>query len=220
MLTLGIETATDICAVALLDGEAVLFEASIRLPRSHGRRLAPLIDEAFAHVGRAPLDLDLVAVSAGPGSYTGLRIGMSTAKGLALATEARLAAVPTLDALAATTTERPVAVVLPSRRGEVYAAVASDDASVARPATALALADAAEWLPSVPLALGGPAAPALAEAAPDHGWRRLDLVPSAAAVARLGRQRAEAGDDDDPATAEPSYLKPVAATRPRAIFGA
>ncbi len=219
MLTLGIETATDVCAAALLDGEAVVFEASIRVPRSHGRRLAPLVEQAFAHVGRAPGDLGLVAVSAGPGSYTGLRIGMSLAKGLALATGARLAAVPTLDALASTAPDRPVVVVLPSRRGEVYAAVVGD-ADTARPVAALVLSDADGWLPAGPLAVGGPAADALVDAAPGRDWRRLDLVPTAVAVARLGRQRVGSGPGDDPATVEPSYLKPVAASRPRAIFGA
>ena len=219
MLTLGIETATDVCAVALLDGEDVRFEASIHVPRSHGRRLAPLIGQAFEHVGQTPRDLDLVAVSSGPGSYTGLRIGMSTAKGLVLATGARLVAVPTLDALASVAPAAPVVVVLPSRRGEVYAAVAGD-ADASRPATALALDEARTWLPDVSsLALGGPAANALVEAVPDRTWQRLDLVPSAAAIARLGRQRSEAGDLDDPAATEPTYLKPVAASRPRAIFG-
>ena len=219
MLTLGIETATDVCAVALLDGEDVRFEASIHVPRSHGRRLAPLIGQAFEHVGQPPRALDLVAVSSGPGSYTGLRIGMSTAKGLVLATGARLVAVPTLDALASVAPAAPVVVVLPSRRGEVYAAVAGD-ADASRPATALALDEARTWLPDVSsLALGGPAANALVEAVPDRTWQRLDLVPSAAAIARLGRQRSEAGDLDDPAATEPTYLKPVAASRPRAIFG-
>ncbi len=218
MLTLGIETATDVCSVALLDGDAVQFEASIHVPRSHGRRLAPLVDQAFAHAGRTPADLDLVAVSAGPGSYTGLRIGMSTAKGLALATGARIVAVPTLDALASTADVTPVVVVLPSRRGEVYAAVAGDDA---RPATALSLTDAADWLPaSASLAVGGPAADALVEAVPDRTWQRVLLVPGAVAVACLGQRRAAAGETDDPASLEPSYLKPVAVSRPRAIFGA
>lgn len=221
MLTLGIETATDVCAVALLDGNDVLFDAAIRVPRSHGRRLAPLIGEAVAHVGRTPTDLDLVAISAGPGSYTGLRIGMSTAKGLALATGARLAAVPTLGALAsAAATDLPVVVALPSRRGEVYAAVFGNE-DVARPTSALTLDEADDWLPSAStLAICGPATDHLVEAVPTRDWHRLDLSPSAVTVARLGRERAEAGKNDDPATVEPTYLKLVAASRPRAIFGA
>lgn len=217
MLTLGIETAADVCAVALLDGADVLVRSSVHVPRAHGRRLAPLVAEALAHAGRASADLDLVAVSAGPGSYTGLRIGMSTAKGLCLATGASLAAVPTLRALAHAVAG-PVLVALPSRRGEVYAAVYDGDAEV-RPATALALDDLAGWLPPAPLALGGPGAGRVAEALPDRGWRRLDLVPDAVAVARLGQAAAQAGRLADVAAAEPAYLKPVAAVRPRGIFG-
>ena len=220
MLTLGIETAADVCAVALLDGDDVLVRSAIHVPRSHGRRLAPLVAEALAHAGRAPADLGLVAVSAGPGSYTGLRIGMATAKGLCLATGAGLAAVPTLRALACDA-DGPVLVALPSRRGEVYAALYDGDAELRGP-TALALADLADWLPAAPpggYGLGGPGAGRVAEAAPDVAWRRLDLAPDAVAVARLGARDARAGRLADVAAAEPHYLKPVAAVRPRGIFG-
>ena len=222
MLTLGIETAADVCAVALLDGDAVLVCSSVHVPRAHGRRLAPLVAEALAHAGRTPDALDLVAVSAGPGSYTGLRIGMATAKGLCLATGAGLATVPTLRALAegADAGGGAVVVALPSRRGEVYAAVYAGGAAVREP-TALALADLDAWLPAppdAPLALGGPGADRVAEAASGRAWRRLALVPDAVAVARLGQAEARAGRLADVAAAEPAYLKPVAATRPRGIF--
>ena len=219
MLTLGIETAADVCAVALLDGDAVLVASSVWVPRAHGRRLAPLVAEALAHAGRAPADLDLVAVSAGPGSYTGLRIGMATAKGLCLATGAGLAAVPTLRALA-DGAGGAVVVALPSRRGEVYAAVYDGEAKVRAP-TALALDDLADWLPPAPpggLGLGGPGAGRVAEAAPERAWRRVALAPDAVAVARRGQADARAGRLADVAAAEPAYLKPVAAVRPRGIF--
>ena len=215
MLTLGLDTATDDCAVALLVGDDAVFEATIRVPRSHGRRLAPLVAEALAHIDRQPGELGLVAVSAGPGSYTGLRIGTSTAKGLALATGAALVAVPTLAALASGALGR-VAVVLPSRRGEVYAAVVEGGAEVG-PAAALAVDDVAGWLPPDLDGVGGPGADRLPGLRPD--LPRVDLAASGAAVARLGRRLAEARGPDDPAALEPLYLKPVAASRPRAIFG-
>lgn len=226
MLTLGIETATDVCAVALLSDDDLLAEASVRLPRSHGRRLAPLVAEALAHAGRPAADLGLVAVSAGPGSYTGLRIGMSTAKGLCLAVGADLVAVPTLHALAEGAvpfvSEGPVVVALPSRRGEVYAAafeVRGGALAPLRPETALDLSGAEAWLPTGPLAVCGPGADRLVDAAPDCDWRRLPVDASAARVARLGRRRSEAGGPDSVAATEPVYLKPVAVSRPRGIFG-
>ncbi|MDT0631865.1 tRNA (adenosine(37)-N6)-threonylcarbamoyltransferase complex dimerization subunit type 1 TsaB [Rubrivirga sp. S365] len=219
MLTLGIETAADVCAVALLDGDDLLVRSAVHVPRAHGRRLAPLVAEALAHAGRDAADLDLVAVSAGPGSYTGLRIGMSTAKGLCLSTGAGLAAVPTLRALA-DGVGGAVVVALPSRRGEVYAALYDGDAEVREP-TALALDDLAGWLPPAPpggFALGGPGAGRIADADPERPWRRLALVPDAVAVARRGQAEARAGRLADLAAAEPAYLKPVAAVRPRGIF--
>lgn len=220
MLTLGIETATDICSVALLDGSTALLEASIHVPRSHGRRLAALIREAFDHVGREPGSLALVAVSVGPGSYTGLRIGVSTAKGLALATGARLVAVPTLDALAeaAPAPAHPLVLVLPSRRGEVYAAAVTASGVPLRPATALALPEADAWLPDGPLAVAGPGADRLVEAAPERLWHRLDTVPSGTAVARLGQRLVVARGAGDPAAVEPLYLKSFQPSQPRAIF--
>ena len=236
MLTLGIDTSGDVCAVALLDdgpaGAVVRFRAEIAVPRAHGRRLAPLVAQAFEHVGEPVSALGLVAVAAGPGSYTGLRIGMSTAKGLALATGCAFAAVPTLQALAATARlpnsihpsdkrHQPAVVVavLPSRRGEVYAGAYRPGAvpeETAAPA-ALALDEIADWMPPG-AALGGPGVGALDGL--DIDAPRVEMRATGEAVARLGLARWRATGGDDPAAAEPLYLKPVAATRPRGIFGA
>ena len=91
---------------------------------SHARTLLPLIDEVLAAGGVALRALDLLAVSIGPGSFTGLRIGLSVAKGLALATGLPVVGVPTLAAYADTAGPRPglVCPVLDARKGEVYAA--------------------------------------------------------------------------------------------------
>ncbi len=213
MLTLGLDTSGDVCAVALLDDDAVLFRAEIAVPRAHGRRLAPLVAQAFEHTGRSVSDLELVAVANGPGSFTGLRIGMSTAKGLALATGAAFVGVSTLAALASTATASgTVVAVLPSRRGEVYAGAYADGHDVLPPA-ALAVDEVGGWLPR-PCAVGGPGADRLDPALP-----RVELAASGVAVARLGLRQWRATGGDDPAGAEPHYLKPVATSRPRAIFG-
>ena len=221
MLTLGIETASDTCSVALHDGAEVLAEAALYVPRSHGRRLAPLIYQVFEHVDRAPQDLDLVAVSAGPGSYTGLRIGVSTAKGLALSTGAALVAVPTLDALAEAAGSHtvPLVTVLPSRRGEVYAAAYAASGEPLRPPTALSLTEAGPWVPEGEVAVAGPGVRRLTEAVADRTWRRLRVELSGRAVGRLGARRFAEHGPDDPSTVEPMYLKPVATSQPRAIFG-
>ena len=218
LLTLGLDTATDLCTLALVRDGRVPFEATLDVPRSHGTRLGPLVAQAFEHTGHAPSDLDVIAVSVGPGSYTGLRIGMSLAQGLAISTGAALVAVPTLQALAMTSgIEGPVAAVLPSRRGEVYAAVVEGDAVVV-PAASLSVDAVADWLPEAVVALGGPGIDRLTEVRPN--LPRLTLRPSAVAVARLGERLAEAGLADDGAAFEPLYLKPVATSQPRAILSA
>ena len=213
MLTLGLDTSGDVCAVALLDGDAALFRAEIAVARAHGRRLAPLIGQAFEHAGRDLSGLGLVAVANGPGSFTGLRIGMSTAKGLALATGAAFVGVPTLAALASTASASgTVVAVLPSRRGEVYAGAYREGREVLPPA-ALAVDEVGGWLPR-PCVVGGPGADRLGPALP-----RVALEASGVAVARLGLARFRATGAEDPAAAEPAYLKPVATSQPRAIFG-
>jgi tRNA threonylcarbamoyladenosine biosynthesis protein TsaB len=89
---------------------------------THSERLLPAIDHLLGNAGMAPGDLEGLAVAVGPGSFTGLRIGLSTVKGLALALGIPVAAVPTLDAMAASLPYAmfPVCPVLDARKGEVY----------------------------------------------------------------------------------------------------
>ncbi len=230
MLLLALDTATDRCSVALLRDGAVRAEATIREPRSHAARLVPLIGDVLAGAGVPVHDLDAVAVSAGPGSFTGLRIGVSTAKGLAVAAEAALVAVPTLAALAlgAGPSAAPVLTALPSRRGEVYAALyhVADPTpkAVAAPA-ALDLDALAGWLgeagfpESGPLRLTGDGAPRVLEALGAPSWREpVEAARAAAAVGRLGWARFQRGETENVAAFEPYYLKAFVARPARPIF--
>ncbi|MCH8121713.1 MAG: tRNA (adenosine(37)-N6)-threonylcarbamoyltransferase complex dimerization subunit type 1 TsaB [Bacteroidetes bacterium] len=127
---LALETATDICDVAVFCDKHPIAHRSLHQAKSHAERLVPMIQECLVEAAIEPERLQAIAVSSGPGSYTGLRIGASTAKGLAYATGARIIAVPTLEALAfplLQSTNGPVIGVLPSRRGEVYLAVFEAD---------------------------------------------------------------------------------------------
>ncbi len=209
MIVLGIETATDVCAVGVARGEAVLAAASVHVPRSHATRLARLVAEALAHARLTPAEIDVVAVSAGPGSYTGLRIGASLARGLCLATGARLVGVPTMAALAAEAADRvaggeALVVALPSRRGELYLGVAGAGAP-----EAVALADARAWLDGrmpagVPLACAGPAAEALRDALAPRAVRVLAVAPSGARIAQMGAGIARTVAEGGPF--EPAYI--------------
>lgn len=100
MQLLAIETATDICSVAFVQNNTVLSEVNIYEPRRHAELLAPAIEDQSKRHSIQFSDLDAVAVSIGPGSFTGLRIGLSIAKGLIFGTDIQLIAVPTLLASA------------------------------------------------------------------------------------------------------------------------
>ena len=226
MLTLGIETAADVCSVALVENSQPLVELAILKPRSHAARLAPLIRNALDHATAQPTDLDVIAVSAGPGSYTGLRIGLSTAKGLCLATHAALAPVPTLSALADAALESSddgdtVVVAARSRRGEIYGAayeVQNHALVCTRESAPVVLTDLPEWLPPAPRTwVLGDAASHVHDAIGTTA-RVLSTRPSALPVALRGHQLAEQNQTVDVATFEPSYLKPFEASQPRAIF--
>jgi tRNA threonylcarbamoyladenosine biosynthesis protein TsaB len=99
-MILAIETATDVCGVALIDREKIVGHRSVAEKNVHSERLLPMVEEVLRVASLTVKDLDAVAVSIGPGSFTGLRIGLSTAKGLAIALRVPIIAVSTLDALA------------------------------------------------------------------------------------------------------------------------
>lgn len=100
-MILAIDTATDWVGVALHDGGAVLAEFGWRSRRTQTIELAPAVAQLWARTGVGPTELNAVAVAVGPGSYTGLRVGLALAKGLALGQKLPLVGVPTLDIIAA-----------------------------------------------------------------------------------------------------------------------
>ena len=213
---IGIETATSIASVGIVETDHVLAAQSLPKGGNHARALLPLIDSALHAAGIGLRDLDLVAVSIGPGSFTGLRIALSAAKGLALATGLPIVGVPTLEAYAATAGPRPglVCPVLDARKGEIYAAAyqwEGADLRCVRPPVAI---DPARFAASIdtPCTLIGDGVDAYGEL-----WRlRLSdadlvpfstLAPSGAVVARLGVARADASGTDDLADLEPFYCR-------------
>ncbi len=125
-LILNIETATTNCSVSLSkDGETLVLKEDNSLSYSHAETLHVFIDEVFKIAKLKPSDIDAVAVSKGPGSYTGLRIGVSSAKGLCFALDKPLIAIDTLESLAHQVTIKDGFIVpmLDARRMEVYSAV-------------------------------------------------------------------------------------------------
>jgi tRNA threonylcarbamoyladenosine biosynthesis protein TsaB len=177
---LGLDTATPATVVAVLpdDGEPVELrhEPAPGERPGHARELLPLAEQALDAVGATFADVERIGVGVGPGTFTGLRIGVATARALAQSTGAELAAVSTLDALAeAAGRDRPVLAVLDARRGEAFAAASIGGERVAGP-----VAIAPEELPAFAERAGAGAAATPWLAVGDGAIRFRDrLVPAA-----------------------------------------
>ena len=123
-MILSIETSTEVCSVAIHNQELLIAEKESVEAYSHAERLAPLIEEILKDNNISRKELTAIAVSAGPGSYTGLRIGISTAKGLCYALDIPLITIGTLESMLESIKDNNVSnllcPMLDARRMEVY----------------------------------------------------------------------------------------------------
>ena len=213
MLILGIDTAGRRTGAALVDDEEVLATRSSIGP--HSAALLPMISELLASQALGPAALDLIGVARGPGSYTGLRVGVVTAKALGRATKTAVIGVPTLDAMAREAPEsaRRVLVALHAyKRRVLYGWYERDDRGllVADEPPLLVAAD------SVPRAGHGEAVITDAEALLpdlDHWGAEVPVFEDAALfVARLARSRYLKTATDETYELVPDYLKPPSVT--------
>jgi tRNA threonylcarbamoyladenosine biosynthesis protein TsaB len=208
---LALETSTLAGGAALFESDRLIGEYALNIRLTHSERLMVAVDRLLGDAGWRPADLDGLAVAIGPGSFTGLRIGVSTAKGLALALGVPIAAVPTLDAMAAGLpfAALPVCPVLDARKGEVYTSLYRWDGVAMRRIwdyLALPPAELAARL-TEPVVLCGDGAASVespsARLAPPA--RRL---PSSACVAELGHAMLAAGRVIGATDLVPMYLRP------------
>ena len=215
MKLLAIETATESCSVALLvDGE--LITRSELAPRRHAELLLPMCDQVLAEAGIARTQLDAIAVGRGPGAFTGVRLAVSAAQGIALGLDRPIVPVSSLAALALLAPDNgaPILALIDARMGEVYAGCFQRDA---------------QWLVRlVGVESVGPAAqlelPAAAANLVGTGWETYRSVleprlaqrplhcdglryPQAEAVARLAVPMFKAGMARDASEARPIYLR-------------
>lgn len=131
MIVAGFDTATDMLTVAVADEKQTLAEESRLAPRAHMSLLLPMLREVLDRAGLTFADVDHLAVGIGPGSFTGMRIGVATAQGLALASKKSLVGISTLDVLAAQTVAAPdflICPVIDAKRKEVYTGIFPTDA--------------------------------------------------------------------------------------------
>jgi tRNA threonylcarbamoyladenosine biosynthesis protein TsaB len=233
MILLGIDTATSTGGVGIVEARAsstrVLADDSRIAGRTHGARILEQIDAALATAGLDLTSVDAFAVANGPGSFTGLRVGMATAKALAWSCGRPIVGVPTLEAWAsralgqkdqgASPADHAVAVVLDARKGEVYrAAFGADGAGLKR-----LLPEAVESPEACVMALTGLRGGASSLTLLGDGATRYaesfdalgdverismdSLPPAGSAVAALAAPRALAGDFDDARLLTPAYVR-------------
>ncbi len=220
-LILCIETGTDICSVGIArDGELVSLRESAE-GRDHAKHVGVFVDELLRETGIAPDELDAVAVGMGPGSYTGLRIGVSFAKGLCYGLQIPLVAIGSLDALAEVAIEDNEAGILDveawneavlcpmvdARRMEVYTRLynAKGEPQSDVKAEIINEESFASVRATKQLVIFGNGAAKCREVLSDATY--IDVAPSARGLARLAEQRLQAGQTEDIAYFEPFYLK-------------
>ena len=201
MLVLGLDTCLATCSVAVLEDGAFRAFASEPMARGHQERLAPMAREVMADAGLAFADLDRIGVTVGPGSFTGLRVGVAFAKGLSLALDRPAVGIGTLEALAA----EAIGLVVPAidaRRGQLYLQAFENGRALMAP-DALTAGDAAarivELSQGASFTLVGSGAALLAGVS---GGARTIEAPGcdARAVARLAAMR-------EPGPLKPLYLR-------------
>lgn len=230
-LLLSLETSSPICSIALhkVEDGRLLGQSELRLEKSHSTHLTVLIEQLLANTGYTLRDLAAVAVSDGPGSYTGLRIGAAAAKGLCFALDIPLLAVGTLPALAhqiAARTPRAESwlycPMLDARRQEVYTALYHADGRPELLPTNLVLdADSlAEHLAHHSLLFFGSGAAKfqpLVAASPNAAFLS-DVQPSAISTGELALGAYQRQEFQDVAYYEPFYLKEVYTTTPKSVI--
>jgi tRNA threonylcarbamoyladenosine biosynthesis protein TsaB len=185
---LALDTALDACSAAVLDGDVVRAARSEPMSRGHQERLATLVSEVMAESGLGFPDLDRIGVTVGPGSFTGLRVGLAFAKGLGFALGRPVVGLGALHGLAASEPAAGfTAAVVDARREQVYVQGFRDGVAATHP-EALSVQDAVDLLIHVdargPDRLVGSGAALLAEALP-AAERIARLGPDPVALARL-----------------------------------
>lgn len=223
-MLLALDTATDFTSIALYDGEQVLGEQNWRSFRRHTVELMPQVDALLRLLDVRPAALSAVAVSIGPGSYTGTRVAVSLGKGIVAANDLPLIGIPTLDALAYPhlRPDQPLCALVAAGRGRYcWASYAAGSGASLRQAQGRLLRSS-EWglhrLPEIlpqltpPHRFVGEISGADQEILRQTWGADAEIIPAGLAVRRAGALaelawlRLQAGDSDDPAALSPIYL--------------
>lgn len=226
---LNIETSTNVCSVAVSNDAECIFNKEDYSGPHHNEQLGRYVDEALSFIDSHSLKLDAVAVSCGPGSYTGLRIGTSMAKGICYGRDVKLIAIPTLELLAVPVllkeqAEEENALLVPmldARRMEVYAQVFNRSLHEVRPikADVVTVDTYKEYLEKGPVYFfGNGAAKCMEEINNPNAHLIKDVVPLAKNMFPLAEKRIAQGKFEDVAYFVPFYLKDFVAKLPKKLL--
>ncbi len=229
MAIVNIETSTDVCSVAVSHHGACVFNKEDHSGPNHAVSLGVFIDEALAFLDNNALSLDAVAVSCGPGSYTGLRIGVSMAKGVCYGRGAKLIGVPTLEALAvpvllnewAAEEDALLVPMLDARRMEVYAQVFDRSLREVRPIQADIIDENSflEYLDRGPVYFFGNGADKCSDTIKHPNAHFIKgIQPLASNLFPLAEKRMATGKFEDVAYFVPFYLKDFVAKLPKKLL--
>lgn len=231
-MILNIETATHVCSVALSSGLQLIDIRESYQEKSHASMLAVFIDDILKNNNLKPTQLDAVSVSKGPGSYTGLRIGVSTAKGIAYGADIPLISVSTLQALALGAISHPknpcrmpsvkektwYCPMIDARRMEVFSAFYNDKNEITRPVSANIIDKETYYdiLSEKPVVFFGTGAEKCKSVLSHRNAFFLDgVLPSARFMIPLSNRAYKEKNFEDSAYFEPFYLKDFIATIPK-----
>jgi len=215
VLTLGIETATKVCSVALCDGNKPLASYEVNMGMTHSEGLLPQIAQMLERTGVAKQDLELIAVSRGPGSFTGLRIGLATAEALAYGLKKPMIAVSTTETLAYNLPIPGIllASILDAQKGNYYLALYTWEVGKlveVKPVTIMAGQEIFPLLATYnkPTVLLGECHKLEKACLPNITAAPLGIrLPKAMAVAMLGAGQHQEGADEDYFGTEPFYIR-------------
>ena len=217
MYILGIETSTTTGSVAVVSEDGVIAQYSLNIEVTHSERLMSTVDRVLKDTGLTMAGMDGYAVAIGPGSFTGLRIGLAAVKGLALVSGKPIAAVPTLQALAWNLpyAAYPVCPLLDARKNEVYAAVYRFEGTMLMQDMAEAvvpLSRLSERISGKTIFTGEASRLFHKELATLFGDQALfapasAILPSAATVAEIGMDMIKSGKPADPDSLTPMYIR-------------
>ena len=225
---LHIETSTQVCSVAVSEDSHVIFQLEDHSGPNHAERLGSMVDEALSFTDNHAIPFDAVAVSCGPGSYTGLRIGVSMAKGICYGRNLKLIAVPTLELMCVPVLLREMveenALLCPmidARRMEVYAGIYDRALKEVRPVGA-DVVDAEtykQWLDERPVYFFGNGAAKCMETINHPNAHLIEgIEPLAKWMQPLAERRLLNGQTEDVAYFEPFYLKDYVAKMPKKMI--